>query len=164
MNKKVILTWYYLIISLLSLSIVFFIISQFISKLKYVYIVCIIIAFLLCFFVGFVEQFNHKTGLKISLSNSTKIEKISFYLLAAIAFPVSTCIFIYLMILQGGPEIINGSYFIVNHGDIIKEITLEQYKILYFLEQVMFVLSFNVTIYGLSMTIRNLILNRMSGQ
>ena len=68
------------------------------------------------------------------------------------------------MILQGGPEIINGSYFIVNHGDIIKEITLEQYKFLYFLEQVMFVLSFNVTIYGLSMTIRNLILNRMSGQ
>ena len=45
MNKKIILTWYYLIISLLSLSIVFFIISQFISKLKYVYIVCIIIAF-----------------------------------------------------------------------------------------------------------------------
>ena len=164
MKKKMILCWYYLIISLLGLSIVFFIISQFISKLKYVYIVCIIIAFLLCFFVGFVEQSKHKTGLQISLSNSTKIEKISFYLLAAIAYPVSTCVFIYFMILQGGPGIVDGGYFIVNHGDIIKEITYEHYKLLSFLEQVMFILSFNVTIYGLSMTIRNLMLNRMSAE
>ncbi|MBQ9731231.1 MAG: hypothetical protein IJV94_03935 [Bacilli bacterium] len=110
--------------------------------------------------MGFIEQFNHKTGLKLNLSNSTKIEKISFYLLAAIAFPVCTCIFIYLMILHGGPQIVDGGYFIVNHGDIIKEITYEQYKLLSFLEQVMFVLSFNVMIYGLSMTIRNLMLNR----
>lgn len=54
-------------------------------------------------------------------------------LISVIAFPISM-----FFLSKGGPEIIEGQYYLVNHGEIIKEINEESYKLYTLAENLLF--------------------------
>ena len=79
---------------------------------------------------GFFKQFKDKDYFNFDLTSMKLKYRIFLLVLNFILLSFSLCGFSLLMIYGGNPEIIDGTYQIISHGEFVKEITQNEYFML----------------------------------